>query len=295
MPVLSEAALRHLVALRGADAPPVHVLDVGANPIEGDAPYKQLLELGLCRVTGFEPQPKALAQLLERKGPLEHYLPDALGDGDDAPFHVTHQGGFSSVFPADKRVARLLGFARAMRPVETLTVPTRRLDSLDEVGPVDFLKIDVQGSELAIIRNGAARLSSAVAVQTEVRLLPVYAGEPRFGALDDELSKQGFAFHDFVHLKRVNFAGPRSARLRRRSARQVVDGDAIYLRDLSRAELMSDDQLFRMAILAVGAFESATAAVHCLDLLAERGRVSAADADAFVNLLPDTLTPERAR
>ena len=58
---------------------------------------------------------------------------------------------------------------------------------------------------------------------------------------------------------------------------------------------MSDDQLFRMAILAVGAFESATAAVHCLDLLAERGRVSAADADAFVNLLPDTLTPERAR
>ena len=47
----------------------VEVVDVGANPIEGDAPYKGLLQAGLCRVTGFEPQEAALAELKALKGP----------------------------------------------------------------------------------------------------------------------------------------------------------------------------------------------------------------------------------
>ncbi len=32
------------------------IVDIGANPIDGDPPYKRLLEYRLCRVTGFEPQ-----------------------------------------------------------------------------------------------------------------------------------------------------------------------------------------------------------------------------------------------
>ena len=47
----------------GAAHGPVHVVDIGANPIEGDAPYKRLLAQGNARVTGFEPQPEALARL----------------------------------------------------------------------------------------------------------------------------------------------------------------------------------------------------------------------------------------
>ena len=47
---------------------PTSVLDIGANPIDGDAPYKQMLDDGLCTVTGFEPQQRALAELNQRKG-----------------------------------------------------------------------------------------------------------------------------------------------------------------------------------------------------------------------------------
>lgn len=39
------------------------VVDIGANSIDGDPPYKPMLDLGLCRITGFEPQPDALATL----------------------------------------------------------------------------------------------------------------------------------------------------------------------------------------------------------------------------------------
>src|SRR4051794_29170158 len=57
------------------------VPDSGATPIAGAPPYARMLRAGLCTVTGFEPQPEALAELNARKGPLEHYLPDVVGDG----------------------------------------------------------------------------------------------------------------------------------------------------------------------------------------------------------------------
>ena len=47
------------------------MVDVGANPIDGDPPYKTLLQKRLCRVTGFEPQAEALAVLNTRKSDLE--------------------------------------------------------------------------------------------------------------------------------------------------------------------------------------------------------------------------------
>jgi len=35
------------------------IVDIGANPIDGDPPDKALLRSGLCKVTGFEPQEDA--------------------------------------------------------------------------------------------------------------------------------------------------------------------------------------------------------------------------------------------
>lgn len=287
MGLLAADAVRLLADLRG-EAPLIHVVDIGANPLE-EPSYKGLLDMGLCRVTGFEPQPEALAELNQTKGPNEIYLPHAVGDGSEAVLHVAEMSGFTSLFPPLAHVARLLGWRRKMAVRETVPLTTRVLDQLDEVGPIDFLKIDVQGAELSIIRNGRAKLAGAVAVQTEVRFLPIYEGEPRFGGLDNELARQGFSLHDFVSLKRVRMASANSSRLSARAVRQIVDGDAIYLRDLARPRRLSDDQLFKAAILAVGVLESASAAVYCLDLLQSRGRVTQDQIDRFLSLLPPRL------
>jgi len=47
------------------------MVDIGANPIDGDPPYKTMLGRRLCTVTGFEPQVEALAALNARKSDLE--------------------------------------------------------------------------------------------------------------------------------------------------------------------------------------------------------------------------------
>ncbi len=279
-------ALGHLWAAWGQGARPLHVVDVGANPVEGEAPYRRLLDRGYATVTGFEPQPEALAQLNAKKTPAETYLPLALGDGGTATLHLYRGSGFASVFPIRPEAAALLGIARQTRESGRIDVATRRLDDLAEVAPVDFLKIDVQGSELSIIANGAGKLAGAAAVMTEVRLLPIYQGEPSFGALDQELSRQGFMFHDFVFLKRMALRSSRQGALRRRTFRQVVDGDALYIRDLTRLDAVSNDQLYRLAILAEGVMQSPSLALFCLEELARREAVTDSAVEEYVALLP---------
>jgi hypothetical protein len=44
-------------------------VEVGANPIDGDPPYKLLLLAGHCELTGFEPEASAMEALRERVGP----------------------------------------------------------------------------------------------------------------------------------------------------------------------------------------------------------------------------------
>ena len=68
---------------------------------------KEMLDYGLCTVTGFEPRPDALAKLEERKGPLERYLPHVVGDGREHRLKITRAPGMTSLLTPDENQLRL--------------------------------------------------------------------------------------------------------------------------------------------------------------------------------------------
>ncbi|TCO74005.1 FkbM family methyltransferase [Rhodovulum euryhalinum] len=281
---------RRTGALIAALAPErrLRILDVGANPlIEGEVSYRKLLDLGHAEVVGFEPQPDALAALNARKSQAETYLPHVLGDGSRQVLHLTRAPGFTSVYPADPDSARLLGFADGMAEIGATAVETRRLDDLPQVPRVDFLKIDVQGSERAILAHGRDRLAEAIAVQTEVRMFQIYRGEPSHGDLETELAAQGFRFLRFATLKHVALSRRRHARrLKRAEFAQAVDGDAFFVRDLRGAGEWSDEALKRLAILADGVMDCPDLALFALDLLETRGCIGGTVIDDYLTALP---------
>ena len=263
------------------------VVDVGANPIDGDPPYSSMLKAGLCRVTGFEPQSDALAKLEVRAGPNERYLNSVVGDGENHTLNVCVSSGLTSLLTPDPAVIALYSdLMMGSQILECIDVETRRLDDL--IDHLDFLKIDVQGSELSVFRNGRERLSAAVAVHTEVAFRPIYKNQPSLGDIDLELRSLGFVLHHFPHAKRFKMEPATRAYENHEPSGQIVDGDAVYFRDLSRPDLMDDEQLKHLALIAHFAYHAYDEVLHCIGLLERRG---ALPTDTVVRYIQQDYTP----
>lgn len=179
------------------------VVDIGANPIDGDPPYKGMLAAGVCTLVGFEPQENALAELQRRRGPNETYLPYAVGDGRAHLLRICRASGMTSLLKPDGNTLRHFdGFPEWGEVIAEQPIDTVRLDEISEIAQLDFLKIDAQGSELSVFRGGRKKLGAAVAVQTEVSFIPLYEGQPVYGEIDGELRGLGFVPHAFVNIMR---------------------------------------------------------------------------------------------
>jgi FkbM family methyltransferase len=252
------------------------IVDIGANPIDGEPPYKRMLAKRMCTLVGFEPQADALARLNAGKGDLETYLPYAVGDGKPGTLNVCQAPGMTSLFKPNPRVlsvfANFVHFGRVVREIE---IETRTLDSITEIGQLDFLKIDVQGSELAIFNNGKSRLENAVAVHTEVSFVPLYLGQPVFGDVDLALRELGFIPHMFAAINRRMILPLHSAGNPALTMNQLLEADVVYVRDFTDPESMTPEQLKHLAIIAHHCYQSYDLATNCLHQLMQRGAMGA--------------------
>jgi FkbM family methyltransferase len=258
------ALLAPALAVAAAERP-VDVVDVGANPIDGDPPYRLLLDAGLCRVTGFEPQPAALATLRTQAGPAERYLPYAVGDGAQHTLYLCATSGFASLLePDDGQLELLIDFPRLAKVTGSELVDTKRLDDIDEIDRIDYLKIDIQGGELAVLEAGRRKLAGAVAIQVEVGFHRLYRDQPTFADVDLELRQQGFVPHQFVTTRTWPVAPVVWADPLQQAARQLVEADVLYVRDPVRMDLLDDGRLARLALIADVVYGSFGLALRCV-------------------------------
>ncbi len=266
------------------------VVDIGANPIDGDPPYKRMLDAGLCTLIGFEPQAEALAALNRRKGPRETYLSSAVADGQERTLHVCHARGMTSLLAPDPTQLALFNeFPTFGQVVGRMQVPTRRLDDIEEIAELDFLKIDVQGAELDVFNSGRQKLSKAVVIQTEVSFVALYQGQPPLGAIDVTLRQMGFVPHCFAELKLWPISPLVVDGNLRKPLRQLLEADLVYVRDFSRSDAMDGEQWKHLAMVAHHCYGSADLALRAVMGASERGTLPA---DAPANYLKILSAPK---
>jgi FkbM family methyltransferase len=263
--------------LTGALQPsrPMRICDVGASRLS-TPPYQGLLDDGLAHVYGFEPNEAQFAKLVNDPRENETYFCKAVGLPGKRTLYIHPTAGFTSLYPLDPVAVRAIGKEKWLSDkIEAVPLTTVTLDTLAELPGIDVLKMDLQGGELEVLRGGLAKLSRAVAVVTEVRFHRVYAGEPLFGDLDAELRAQGFKLHKFLFTKSVMMPHDHEDQVvRPKLTSQLLDGDAVYIRDAETAGL-SDDQLMHLAFAADTIFDSPDLALHCIDHLIARGAAPA--------------------
>lgn len=189
------------------------VIDVGANGGQYASSLRQVLGWE-GRIVSFEPQTEAFARLQRAAAGDERWqlCRQALGDAaGTATIHVAANSESSSLLPmlpAHRDAAPHASYVGA-EPVPVAT--------LDEVLPAllqdavrVWLKLDVQGYELHVLRGGAAALARHVeVVELEMSLVPLYEGAPTMTGLQRFLESAGFRLAGIE----PGFADPRTGEL----------------------------------------------------------------------------------
>jgi hypothetical protein len=162
----------------------------------------------------------------------------------------------------------LHGFSEWGKVVERISIPTVRLDDFSEIKNLDYLKIDIQGGELEVFRNGTNRLKECLVIQTEVEFLPMYEGQPLFSEVELYLRELGFTFHKFFPLvSRVvqpmlinnNIYSELS---------QATYADAIFIKDFTKFDQLDPVQLKKISLILndiYGSFDIALRALMACD------------------------------
>lgn len=134
-------------------------------------------------------------------------------------------------------------------------VTTIRTVSMDyftrenSIGPVDFVKIDIQGAELDVFEGGVTTLKDVVAIVTEVEFVHHYENQPLFGDVCAFLAKQGLTFNKFLGIAGRTLK-PTVLNKNPGFPTHHMWSDAVFLRDTMRLEAISTEQLLKLAVLA---------------------------------------------
>jgi FkbM family methyltransferase len=268
----------------------INVLDVGAA-VNDRPSYQSLVDAGRARIVGFEPNPRECERLNHEFGAQHRFFPYFVGDGRPAIFHETNWALTGSLYePNSPLLEKFQNLAEVTKPVAKHPVDTTRLDDIAEVGDVDFIKIDVQGSELAVFQNALRVLSGALLVQTEAEFVELYLGQPMFADVDIFLRGRGFQFHAFNGFGSRAFKPLQPGDNVNAGFRQVLWTDANYVRDWMHLGDLPETKLQKYAVLAhdvLGSYDLAHLVLSALDR-----RTGGGLAASYANrLVESTLSP----
>jgi FkbM family methyltransferase len=170
------------------------VLDVGAN----NGPFARSLRASGYpgRIVSFEPQSTAYTDLAAAAAADARWecRRVALGARDgDARLHLAANSSSSSFLEMG---AQHLRSAPESLYIGDEDVSIARLDTLrnELVRPNDciYLKVDVQGLELDVLRGAAETLQQVAVLDIELSLVPLYDGAPLFPEVVGHLGESGF-------------------------------------------------------------------------------------------------------
>jgi len=235
----------------------IEIMDIGAAAIAETPVYKILIDLGLGNLNAFEGDKRQSQKLKDEFGTNIKLFEKFIFDGNEQNLYLcTAESGMTSVLkPAQNALNFFNGFGgTTVEKVEK--IKTTKLDDVSELPLIDFAKMDIQGAELTVLKNGTEKLKDCLALQLEVSYISLYEKQPSFGEIDLWMRSQGFVPHCFLDVKRWSIYPTIFNNNFRTPGNQLLESDIVYIKDPLKLHLLSDDQLKKIAIISHYCFQS---------------------------------------
>lgn len=235
------------VIFEAAEASKITIVDVGAQDLTSEEHvYAPLQRAGAASVIGFEPLPDAGSA--RRADSSVVMLNHFVGIGGPATFHVTEFDPASSLLePNSEFLSQFVALPIMCKTVSTEEVQTTRLDDISEVGECDYLKIDVQGGELDVLKGAQRTLEDVIVVHCEMEFAPVYRGQPLFAEIDIYLRSAGF---ELIDLTNAGYNRYQALAGTPASGSRLLWAEAIYFKSPHLLARRSAQKLLKAAYIA---------------------------------------------
>lgn len=263
------------------------IMDIGAAAINEVPLYRPLLDEKIGELHAFEGDQRQIDNLFAAYGGQVSIYDFFLFDGTARDLYIASpESGMTSLFRPDKSALEFFnGFVNFGEIHAVEKVATTRLDDVAGLPLVDFVKLDVQGAELTILRNGTEKLKDCLAMQLEVSYMCLYEDQPSFGEVDVWMRSQGFTPHMFAEIKRWSIAPTVFGGNFRVPGNQLLESDVIYVRNPLKLAELSNLQLAKFAALAHFCFKSVDLCAHILLELVRRGELDSTVTEQYYQSL----------
>ena len=234
---------------------PLVICDIGASPVDPTPFIDELFKNVNCFLYGFEPNEEEFEKL--NSSDKKKYFKYAVGNGQSKTLNICAAPGMTSILEPDLEYLELFhGFSEWAKVQKKVKIQTKKLDDINFDKKIDFLKIDVQGYEHEVIKNGNNIINDCLIVQLETSPRPLYKNEKSFAHICLQLENLGFQLHSFNKINTRCFKPVILQNNIYSGLHHLHQLDCVFIKKLNLLDKFDLEQLKKIALILFYSFES---------------------------------------
>ncbi|WP_417504434.1 FkbM family methyltransferase [Marinomonas gallaica] len=250
-------------------------------------------------IFGFEPDLQECQRVNEQSSLRNRKcFPNAISNADKSEiFYSARFPACSGLLKADIDYIRRYGFIDTLESTEECEIECISLDSWaveNSIQKIDFLKVDVEGAELSILKGADSLLENIIACDVETWIAPAHIEQADVGKLISYMHKKGFQTFDMELHRHKKTCLPESLHTFNESRGQLIWSQTLFIRDpvreIQRGSSFWTKENIVKSLMVFSKYNYLDSAIEVVIVAYDNGILDEKDRDDYLDVLTPCLS-----